>query len=228
MNDIEDRLRTTLHELADTVPPSPQARADLDHRLTRRGRRPLLVAAAAAVVVAAVAVPVVLNQGGGQVATPPVMTSTPPPTSEPGNLVKLGIVVGAEADKTAWLKVNADGTGWCFVETSPGAAPEFLECEATPDWATAQPPNSRVLTRAVLEDDHAPYSGPFPNMLLFITAPEVATLEVREAYGQPVRLNRVPGLAGGTMYLATFPETHAGFGYTAWDAAGNVLENAIT
>jgi hypothetical protein len=30
------------------------------------------------------------------------------------------------------------------------------------------------------------------------------------------------------MYLAEFPQTYAGFGYTAKDAGGNVLISAIT
>jgi len=244
MNDIEDRLRTGLHDLADTVPPSQDARADLEHRLTRRGRRPLLVAAAAAVVVAAVVVPVALTQSGDpgsdHVATPPPSTTAPPwqtTTSElpngdltgPIELVRFddnGVNVAAVLSVTAMT----DGEHWCVELDGPAGydASKNGYCDIVPSWPASNPPGNVVLTHALLGDGQTLYSGPTPNLMLFITSPQVVSLEVREGYGQPVTVKQVAKTPSATFYLADFPETPAGFGYTAKDAAGNVLEDAIT
>lgn len=244
MNDIEDRLRTGLHDLADTVPPSQDARADLEHRLTRRGRRPLLVAAAAAVVLAAVVVPVALTQGGNQEASqgttaPPSGTVRPwgTTTSKLPNGDLTGPIELVRFDENgaslaAVLSVTAmtDGEHWCIDVDVPAGYSTSLSsyCDIVPTWPASNPPDSIVLTHAVLSDGQTLYSGPTPNLMLFITSPQVASLEVTEAYGRQVTVNQVAKTSGATFYLADFPETHAGFGYTAKDAAGNVLETAIT
>jgi hypothetical protein len=83
-----------------------------------------------------------------------------------------------------------------------------------------------VVTRGVLANN--PSSGDHSNLLLFITAPEVASLEVHDGKSQLVQVDRLAGLVGGSMYVGIFPDGHAGFSYTARDAAGNVVASAIT
>jgi hypothetical protein len=241
MNDLEDRLRATLHQAADTVPPSPHARAGFERRLgQRRGRGLVLAAAAAVVVIAGVAVPVALNQDdgptGGRTATAPPTTS---PATTPSGDLTLSVLDEFTEGGVRWQAVltvvpaRDGGEQVCVGKVGPdGEEPSSPECERVPatwpvDFGPDSGPGMVVLTRSVLGGD-ALYSGPLPNLLLFITAPQVTDLEVREAYGAPVRVDEVAKAAGATVYVAYFPETHAGFGYTAKDAAGNVLANAIT
>jgi hypothetical protein len=245
MNDLENRLRDRLHDLADTVPPSPHACADLDRRITRRTtRRPMLATAAAAVVLAGVLVPVALSQSGDQAprrgATPrPSATDTWSPTTTTklpnGDLtgwIELGRFDHDGVEMAAVLEVTAmtDGEHWCVdVDYPPGYSATLPGyCDIVPTWPAENPPDALVLTHAVLSDGQALYSDPTPNLMLFITSPQVTSLEVREAYGKPVTVTQVAKTPGAAFYLADFPETHAGFGYTAKDAAGNVLETAIT
>lgn len=247
MNDIEDRLRTGLHELADTVPPSPHARADLDRRLAHRtSRRPILIAVAAAVVAAAVVVPVALTQGGDQEASPANVLPRPPSTTAPhwetttsklpnGDLagpIELARFDDNGADVAAVLSVIAmtDGEHWSIQLDGPAGydASRNSYYDIVPTWPARNPPGSLVLTHAVLSDGQTLYSGPTPNLMLFITSPQVTSLEVTAGDGGPVTVNQVARTPGAAFYLADFPETYAGFGYTAKDAAGNVLESAIT
>ncbi|TDV50771.1 hypothetical protein [Actinophytocola oryzae] len=231
MNDLEDRLRTTLHDRADTLPPTRHARAMLDRRLTERGgHRPLLVVAAVvAVVVVGIAVPLALTGRSGRVASPPGPTTTRvqesgPPTGE----VELGRFTDHGVEKKAVLTVTAqaDGEHYCLDALPSDENPVAGYCGIVPSWPTPQPPGSLVLTRPVLGD--VLYGGPLPKLMLFVTAPQVTDLEVREAYGRPVEVRQVTRTPGAAYYLAEFPETYAGLGYTARDSAGNVLENAIT
>ena len=60
-----------------------------------------------------------------------------------------------------------------------------------------------------------------------VAAP-LARLEVRGAYGEPVRLRELDAGDGLRLFLADFDGSTQGFGYTAYDAAGNVLDSAIT
>ena len=243
MNDIEDRLRTSLGELADTVPASPHARADLARRLTRRpDRRPWLVAAAAAVVIAAAVVPVVVNQGrdrvsGDGVPAPTTTTRAPAGTTTSklpnGDLtgwIELASFEHDGADMTAVLAVTAmtDGEHWCVdVDYPPGYPPTLGGyCDIVPTWPAHEPPGSLVLTHGVLIEE-APGSGPLPNLMLLITSPKVTTVEVGDAMGAPVPVRQVAKTPGATFYLADFPETYVGFRYTAKDANGTVLESAI-
>lgn len=243
MNDLDDRLRTTLDELAGTVPPSPHARADLERRLTRRGRRrPLLVAAAAAVVVAAVAIPVALSQGGGptprRVATPPTTMDTGVPTTTTtlpnGDLagpIELGRFKYNDVTQVTMLSVTAmnDGEHWCMNAYAPPGRDSYPIgfCEIVPSWPADVPPGAVVKTYPVF-GERTPDSGPLPHLKVFLTSPAVATLEVRRADGQPVTVTEVAKTSGATWFLADFAGLTEGFGYTAKDAAGNVLEDAIT
>jgi hypothetical protein len=236
MNDLDDRLRTTLHQLADTVPASQHARADLDRRLVSRGRRrPLLVAAAAAVVIAGVAVPVALNQSGGpsrgSTATRPTsVTQSSNPPSLPGNAHVLGSFDENGIHKSVALTVDKGNPGdtWCAIEVvSQGQkASREPDCYMVPlSWS--DPPGSFVFTYGLFNVDVI-YSGPVPNLLVFVTAPAVASLEVGDGAGGQVPVRQIVARPGATFYLAEFPDTPAGFRYTARDAAGNMLEDAIT
>jgi hypothetical protein len=65
-------------------------------------------------------------------------------------------------------------------------------------------------------------------VLLFVTTPDVASLEVRDGMGAPVQVSQFTHPGQLAVYIADFPVSYAGFGYTARDAAGNVVEEAIT
>ena len=242
MNDTEDRLRTTLDELAGTVPPSPHARADLGRRLARRTRRrPMLVAAAAAGVVAAVARPVALSQGGDpaphRVATPPPETYTGGrttytlPNGELAGPVELGQFKYNDVIQVVMLTVTAmnDGEHWCMDPYAPPGRDSYPVgfCEIVPAWPTDLPPGSVVKTYPIF-GGQTPDSGPVPQLKVFLTSPAVTTLEVRRGDGQPATVKQVARTDGAAWFLADFAGATEGFGYTAKDAAGNVLEDAIT
>ncbi len=223
MNDLEDRLRTTLGELADTVPPSPHARADLDRRLGRAPRRRvLLTAAAAAAVVAAVTVPLAVS-GTGPVARPAVPLPGGSASASPG--VVDPVVLGRFGDHAAVLTVP-DGERMCVAETVPaGQAAPAPTCEPVPGWPAE--PMGLVITRQVLGEG-APDSGPLPHLMLFVTAPEVRRLDVRRGDGAPVPVDLVTRTRDARFFLADFGGSTQGFGYTARDASGAVVEEAIT
>lgn len=245
MNDLEQRLRYTLHELADTVPASENAKADFERMLdSPRGiRRPVLVAAAVAAVIAA-----------GGVAIPLALRDVPaPPAAEEKN--EDGLVWSQDYD---WL--NADGgahvianftrngelvdvVAWvrggqmCVAEghhvgvggttdRTPGAL-TGTSCVDVPAWPTGPAHSHYVVSRSVLSED-APDSGPVPGLMLFMTSPEVKALEVQRGDGSYVQSKRIETLGGATLFVADFKSSTQGFGYTAKDYAGRVLETAIT
>lgn len=234
MNDIEDRLRDSLHDLAATVPPSTNARADLDRRLAGGPRRRgLLMAAAAAVVVGAVGVPFVMS--GGEPVNPPAATASPGPSAtvsselpKPAGTELLNVEFGRFPDPNAALLVRSTGNGeeMCFFEVVPAGQPQPDEsCEPVPTWPAK--PLGLVITRTVLGEG-VPDSGSVPELMLFVVAPQVRELEVRAAYGEPVSVSHVGETTGARFYLAHFKDSAQGFGYTAKDASGAVLEEAIT
>lgn len=235
MNDIEDRLRTSLGDLADGVPPSPHARADLDRRLTRHRakRSTLAIAAAAAVVVAGVAIPVAINRGGGEsgqrAATAATSTTFPPATgSKPlgDNKVIIARYTEYGIEKSSWLVPKGDR--FCLVELVPPGQSDSRpnECNAVPTWSQ-QEPMTLVHSFSVFGPG-LPASSPLSNRLLFVTAPNVETLEVTAGAGDQADVSLLARRPEATYFMAVFPGTYAGFGYTAKDAAGNVLETAIT
>lgn len=245
MNDLEKRLRYTLHELADTVPQSEDPKAGFERMRTasRRISRPALVAAAAVAVLA-----------GAGIAIPLAMQPDDPPPAaekntdglqwshgydwvraESGPYV-LGTFTenGETVDVVAWVKdgnlcvgaghrVAVGGTN----ERPPGALVD-VTCDAVPTWPSGPQHSWQVETRAVLPEGNGLDSGPVPNLMLFLTAPTVARLEVRDGPGAPVSVRELDRAAGMNLYVADFGGTSQGFGFTAWDAAGNVVESAIT
>jgi hypothetical protein len=106
---------------------------------------------------------------------------------------------------------------------SPGCGPVRW-----PDPPNGGPP-STLWTRAVFPAAEAPWpTGPLPGLLLFSTVPAVATLEVGDAHGFPVRVTELARLDDTALFLADFgPSTWAGYRFTAKDAAGNVLASGI-
>lgn len=231
MNDLEDRLRATLGDLADGVPPSPHPRADLDRRLTRHRtkRSTFAIAAAAAVVVAGVVIPVAINGGGGEpdgqraAATP--TTLTPATGSKLGdNKVLIAEYTEDGIEKSFWLV--PEGDRFCVVQHLTGQPSTPDECHAVPTWPQ-QEPMTLVHSFSVF-DPGISSSGPLSRMLLFVTAPNVETLEVTDGTGYQAGVSRLVQQPNATFLMAVFGESSAGFGYTAKDAAGNVLESAIT
>jgi hypothetical protein len=244
MNDLEQRLRYTLHELADTVPQSENPKARFERRLTAsRGiRKPALVAAAAVAVLA-----------GAGIAIPLAMQSdAPPPAAEKktdglrwshgydwvhaqsGPHV-LGTFTedGETVEAVAWVKDGelCVGAGHRVAvggsnDRPPGALVD-VTCAAVPTWPSG-PAASHVATRAVLSDGLTLDSGPVPGLMLFLTDPVVTDLEVRRGDGEPAAVRELDRTDGLNLYLADFAGSSQGFGYTAWDAAGNVVESAIT
>jgi hypothetical protein len=240
MNDLEDRLRTTLGQLAGTVPPSPRPRADLERRLVRRGRRPMLIAVAAAVAVAVLVVSVALSENGDpaprRVATPPPevftggRTTYTLPNGDLAGPIELGRFENYGDSLVAMLSVVAmnDGEHWNIRVYGPVDNPFSTGASyIVPTWPTKVPPGRVVETYPVLGEGGVD-SGPLPQLKLFVTSPQVTTLVVRRADGQPVIVKQVVTTPGATFYLADFAGPTEGFGYTAKDAAGNVLEEAIT
>ena len=238
MTDLEDRVRHTLHVMAGAVPPSEGARTGFARRVAarRRARRSALVAAAAAVVVAGVAVPVALNQDTAHTAGP--ATTAPPPGT------RAQPPAGTEADPWVITRFTEGGTGKAAVfwvtagagrracmALRPADGAREPDCTPLPEtWPTGPGPGTNVLTRGVLSS-HIEQTGPAPlrNWLVFTTAPGVTRLEVRAGDGTPVPAAGGFGTTGGvTFRFYDFGGPPWGFGYTAYDARGEVVESAIT
>jgi hypothetical protein len=162
----------------------------------------------------------------------PFMTVTEGP-------VVLGEVTenGKRWQALVFLERHPSNGGWanrvCVVGVAPGAAPNDVNrhpnsagCEPVHQWPVGAPPR-KVESRTVLGGQTLG-GGPFPGLLLFITAPEVSRLDVREAYGKSVPVRELGRTGELVLYLADFGTTHLGFGYTAWNAQGAVVESGIT
>jgi hypothetical protein len=195
-----------------------------------------------------VAIPVVMNQDDDPqdqrqaLRTPPSTTSEssnggggglPVPTKD-GYLfagpVELGTFVEEGVERAAVLTVEQDGDrerACVMVRPSEGSNAPGTGCVLVPTWPTGPTGTGHVSARAVLGGETL-HSGPLPNLLLFMAAPEITTLEVSHGNGSAVVTELVAVSPGGRFYLSDFGDTSAGFGYTARDAAGNVVESAIT
>ncbi len=234
MMDLENRLRSTFTEMADEQPPSADPRGDLGRRLADRGkqgwRTPALVAAAAAVV-AAVAVPAIVFGGeGGDPPGPGTSVSVGDQAAQPeaGGMVMIGTFKqdGETLEAFAWL----EGTEVCVrVLTVDGQ--EVKTTTGDPVCAVVEdvqlPVDQLVQALAVLPQD-APDTGPLPNLMLFLTEPQVATLEVRDHAGAPVDVREIDANDDATLWLVDFAGQTQGFGFTAKDENGTVLEEALT
>lgn len=234
MMDLENRLRSTFTEMADEQPPSADPRGDLERRLATRGRSgwrtPVLVAAAAAVV-AAVAVPVVVFSGsGGSGSLPAGSAGTQPNTqsSEPGESEFPMPDRGEGRDPMGGYRDN--GTFWSFFAIAGGvevcSAEADLEALTCSEAQFGEPPEGHAVLTFALD----PANGPMGSKTLFVSSPQVATLEVRDSAGANVGLVTLGPDGGGTpsIYMADFGGPADGFGYTAKDADGNVIEEALT
>jgi hypothetical protein len=226
MPDIEDRLRTGLATLADEVAPSEDPRAGLERRLAARrraiARRPALTAAAAAVVVAAVFVPVV----SGQDAPPVGPAGSSRPTAPPGEeLPALGTVArgGRSGNAIGYLQ----GAQYCTTIAWHGERTQRLTCEPVPAWSET-PGGSLVQSRELLNSDPVDDTGMLAHRLVFLTAPRVARLTVRRGDGTAVAVRELDRNEHAAAFLADFAGPPDGFGYTARDAHGTVVEEAIT
>jgi hypothetical protein len=226
MNDLENRVWRGLRDLADSVPHTPDARARLEGRLTaRRSRRPLAIAAAAAVVVAAVAVPIVLVKPDAH--RPATTQTTSPSYTPPPGWLKLADYADNGVAKQAGLTVDPDGNGYCL-NSSAGAQPTTYACYEVPVWGEAMNPARYVVAVGVL-GTAGPMrnTGPLQDVLLFVTAPEVAKLEVEGAYGDPADVREVARTTKAVYWVADFDGPTQGKSYTVSDANGHVLESAI-
>ena len=85
-----------------------------------------------------------------------------------------------------------------------------------------------VQSREVLNGDPADDTGMFAHRLVFLTDPRVATLAVRRGDGTAARVTELDRDEHAAAFLADFAGPSDGFGYTAVDADGKVLEQAIT
>jgi len=244
VNDLEKELRYTLHELADSVPQSENPKADFERRLTnRRGirSRPVLVAAAAAVVIAfGVAIPLAVHRD----------EPLPPAAKKADGLLwshgydwlhaesgphVLGTYTedGRPVDAVAWVQDGelCVGAGHLVAvggqnDRPPGALVD-VSCEAVPTWPTDPQHSSHVETRPVLPDGGID-SGPVPGLMLIMADPVVTDLEMSSGDGSAVAVRELDRIDGLVLYLADFAGSTQGFGFTALDAAGNVVESAIT
>lgn len=232
MNDLEDRLRTILHDRADSVPPSQHARADLERRIARRGRGLVLAAAAAAAVVAGVAIPVALNQNSG----PPGGRTATTSTNDPSSPYLAGPVVLGEFTR--------DGVRWSRVLTVEAGDEAGLELVCTRQVAPDQPdsggggcleaPRSwpEPHYNGAPEDSSGWVGGSYSSadtlsdQFIAMAAPQVATLEFRRTDNTFVQGELKIETPGVKVFLVNIEggvtETR---GHVAKDAAGNVLES---
>lgn len=208
-----------------------------------RLRRPVLAVAAAAVMLAVTPAAATRTAPPGPAVQAEPRHSDPSPDG-PYLTVTDGPVLIAELTEDgerwsvlAFLERYPEGTGWvhraCVAAVPPGAPPNdptrhprSAGCAGMSDWPADAPP-SKVHARSPLRAD-IPGGGPLPGLLLFTTAPEVSRLDVRGAYGEPAKVTQLARTADLALYLADFSASSVGFGYTAWDASGAVIETGIS
>ncbi|HEU5473067.1 MAG TPA: hypothetical protein VFV67_20670 [Actinophytocola sp.] len=249
MTELERRLRTGLDSLAATVPPSENPWAEQQRRLAADRRPPhrLLLAGAAAAVVAGslVLVPAL-------VVSRPAAPPTPPPTTAPPSEVPwMRVIAGPFAlgrytagpvtrEVITFVKREPGAAGWinrlCVVSTYVGTAeptsPDSFaaispDCVLLPtEWPARQPPGL-VQTHTIL-DGGVLGGGPLPGTLLFVTAPQVAKLEVCAGDGSPATVKELARTAELVLFQAQFATSYVGFCFTARDAAGTVLDSGIS
>lgn len=215
MNDVEERLRTTLRDRAEAVEPSENPRARLAARIARRDRRrPLLAVTAAAVVIGAIAVPVVMNQRDHN---PPVSTDEPyvvtPKWIELGDFVENGVA------KRAWLSVDAHGKGFCIEEGPVNGEPKPYNCFGVTAWGddSLGYPERYVAHVSVL-------AGQVGNLQVFVTSPKVAKLEATDNSNLPVDVREVARNAGAAYFVVDFHgSTTSQVRFTARDSKGKVI-----
>jgi hypothetical protein len=232
VNDIESRLRATLHDLADTVPPSGNPRADLEQRLASRSRRPVLVVAAVAAVVAAVAVPVILGRHGDLVGGP-TDTTSPSPTAD---FVPRSTVIG-EFDKDGVhgqlvLTIEKWDNGHEMV-CEKGIAPGHPDagtggCSQVPArWPEGTYAGAPPGVKGWVSGD-ASISSVLPNQWVIMAAPRVASLSVRREDGSWVPAELVAESPRVKAFLAEIEGGYErSYGYVAKDAGGEVLEQVV-
>ena len=223
MPDIEERLRTALGALADEVEPAEDPRAELARRLDAR-RRPGRVPAIAAAVTAAAAivVAVVFLRDTGH----PDVAATDAPGGATGvRLAELGTVTrdGETLRALGYLQ----GGRYCTMVLARDDRTGRPTCEPVPAWPDGQT-GMLVQSREVLNGDPADDTGMFAHRLVFLTDPRVATLAVRRGDGTAARVTELDRDDHAAAFLADFAGPSDGFGYTAVDADGKVLEQAIT
>jgi len=232
MNDLEDRLRATLRKAADVVPPSQHARADLERRLSRRrpSRGLVLAVAVAAAVIAGVAVPVALNQDsgspGGRAATMSAMGGGLPGPVVLGEYTKDGVrwseVLTVELEEDNGKEKELV----CIRSIAPGQPNSGSGgCQEVPSSWPDGPYNGALSGQRGWVSSGRSSSLDLPNLWVTIAAPQVATLEFRLTDGTPVPARMVAETSDVKAFVA---ETEGGVikqrGYTAKDAAGNLLE----
>jgi hypothetical protein len=253
---LRSALTDLAGELPASSNPMAEQRRRQARRIRPARRRPMLALAAAAGVLAIAVVPAAVTRdaqpGDGVASGPGVQAGQP--TAEPRHLdpspdgpyltitdgpFPIGEFTegGRRWSVLAFLERHPVGSSWvhraCVVAVPPGATPNdpnrhpgSTGCAALSDWPADQPP-LKVHTRALLQSD-TPGGGPLPNLLLFFTVPDVTRLEVQAGYGEPARVTELARTSDLAMYVADFGTTSAGFGYTARDATGAVIETGIT
>jgi hypothetical protein len=197
-DDLEDRLRATLHDRAHTVPRSQRPRADLDVRLVRRDRRrPFLMVAAAAVVIGAVAVPVVVTHRDEPVRQTPAATPPPPKWVELTQVTENGV------DEQVGLSVDPDDKGWCISVRTAGAKPAPNACYGVPVWGDEVVPSRYITAVGVLGPVQG---GGSTGSMLFVTAPRVDSLVVLGKDGVAGEVREVLRRPGAVYFFVRFAE----------------------
>lgn len=146
----------------------------------------------------------------------------PPGGREPP---ELGTVVrdGATGHALGYLQ----GDRYCTMISWPGDRTVRPTCEPVPTWPV-RPGGMLVQSREVLNGDAADDTGVLANRLVFLTDPRVATLTVRRGDGTAVAVTELGRNEHAAEFLADFAGSPDGFGYTARDSRGTVVEEAIT
>lgn len=164
----------------------------------------------------------------------PAVTEGPVPTGQ--NVTVMPAELGRfTEDGVAWVaraftEQRPDGAEWLCIVGVPVDGPERehpnSSCSVPFVWPQGNP-EPVVDTRSVL-GGRTIDSGPLVGLMVFVTRPNVARLVVRDGPGAEVPVRELGRDATLALYLADFGGTSQGFGYTAYNGAGTVLESAIT
>ncbi|MET0237938.1 MAG: hypothetical protein ABW224_25085 [Kibdelosporangium sp.] len=247
MDELEQRLRSALTELAEEVPSSRHPWAEHQRRLAKRkSRRPFLMGLVAATVMASVAVPVVVLQtrsGTVQIADIPEPTPQPGPENpdtsgsnfpaagayrpQPGETVLTQPVAvlyeGADSEHVrtfVYTTQQSEKRFLCLAKIK-GQAAAVINGAVDSVCSLMTPPRAGRyvwISRLVSSSTHG-------GQMLYVASEPTDSLLVRKTEGTYGVAHRIAQATGFTLFSVDLGSNNPPLAYTARDKANVSLEN---
>jgi hypothetical protein len=245
MDELEQKLRSALTEMADEVAPSHHPWAEHQRRISaRKTRRPVLMAAVAAAVVALIAVPVVvLQMRTDTVQSADIPESSPPSTAgNPRSTVEVAppegiyrpqagetvltqpVVVLHEgvdnAVRTLAYTTERDGKRYLCVAQVTGRETPVIDGPARSSCSAMNPRAGKY----VLASRFVPSSNQSAQML-YVASEPTDNILVRKPEGPYASSYRIAQATGFALFAVFLGSNNPPAAYTARDKANVTLEN---